>query len=84
MKAGEAPACAVPASPPAGDGAGGEDGGAAEEAEAAPRGSGRDTSETLGETIPLIQDKVMEMNHLCAKVHKVEAFVKMVAHCFPS
>ncbi|XP_074699217.1 breast carcinoma-amplified sequence 4 [Strix aluco] len=39
-----------------------------------------DTSEILDETIPLIKDKVMEMNHIYAKVDKLEAFVKMVAH----
>nr|XP_009932208.1 PREDICTED: breast carcinoma-amplified sequence 4 [Opisthocomus hoazin] len=39
-----------------------------------------DTSEILDETIPLIKDKVVEMNHVYAKVDKLEAFVKMVAH----
>nr|XP_025955409.1 breast carcinoma-amplified sequence 4 [Dromaius novaehollandiae] len=39
-----------------------------------------DTSQILDETIPLIKDKVMEMNHIYAKVDKLEAFVKMVAH----
>ncbi|KAM6378410.1 breast carcinoma-amplified sequence 4 [Pluvialis apricaria] len=39
-----------------------------------------DTSEILDETIPLIKDKAMEMNHIYAKVDKLEAFVKMVAH----
>ncbi|XP_010146334.1 PREDICTED: breast carcinoma-amplified sequence 4 [Eurypyga helias] len=39
-----------------------------------------DTSEILDETIPLIKDKVMEMSHIYAKVDKLEAFVKMVAH----
>ncbi|XP_054029328.1 breast carcinoma-amplified sequence 4 [Dryobates pubescens] len=39
-----------------------------------------DTSEILDETIPLIKGKVMEMNHVYAKVDKLEAFVKMVAH----
>ncbi|KAM6404478.1 breast carcinoma-amplified sequence 4 [Rhynochetos jubatus] len=39
-----------------------------------------DTSEILDETIPLIKDKVMEMNRIYAKVDKLEAFVKMVAH----
>ncbi|XP_008946896.1 PREDICTED: breast carcinoma-amplified sequence 4-like, partial [Merops nubicus] len=39
-----------------------------------------DTSEILHETIPLIKGKVMEMNHIFAKVDKLEAFVKMVAH----
>ncbi|KAM6052929.1 breast carcinoma-amplified sequence 4 [Theristicus caerulescens] len=38
-----------------------------------------DTSQILDETIPLIKDKVMEMNHIYAKVDKLEAFVKMVA-----
>lgn len=31
-----------------------------------------DTSEILDETIPLIKDKVMEMNHIYAKVDKLE------------
>ncbi|XP_032054133.1 breast carcinoma-amplified sequence 4 [Aythya fuligula] len=39
-----------------------------------------DTSEILEETIPLIKDKVLEMNHVYAKIDKLEAFVKMVAH----
>uniref|UniRef100_A0A8B9CV92 Breast carcinoma amplified sequence 4 n=1 Tax=Anser brachyrhynchus TaxID=132585 RepID=A0A8B9CV92_9AVES len=39
-----------------------------------------DTSEILEETIPLIKDKVMEMNHVYARIDKLEAFVKMVAH----
>ncbi|XP_035756793.1 breast carcinoma-amplified sequence 4 [Egretta garzetta] len=39
-----------------------------------------DTSQILDETIPLIKDKVMEMNHIYAKVDKLEEFVKMVAH----
>ncbi|XP_068006032.1 breast carcinoma-amplified sequence 4 isoform X3 [Melanerpes formicivorus] len=39
-----------------------------------------DTSEILDETIPLTKGKVMEMNHVSAKVDKLEAFVKMVAH----
>ncbi|XP_009577704.1 PREDICTED: breast carcinoma-amplified sequence 4-like, partial [Fulmarus glacialis] len=39
-----------------------------------------DTSQILDETIPLVKDKVMEMNHIYAKVDKLEAFVKMVAH----
>ncbi|XP_010294080.1 PREDICTED: breast carcinoma-amplified sequence 4, partial [Phaethon lepturus] len=39
-----------------------------------------DTSEILDKTIPLIKEKVMEMNHIYAKVDKLEAFVKMVAH----
>ncbi|XP_064023717.1 breast carcinoma-amplified sequence 4 isoform X2 [Pogoniulus pusillus] len=39
-----------------------------------------DTSEILDETIPLIKGKVMDMNHVYAKVDKLEAFVKMVAH----
>ncbi|XP_068272153.1 breast carcinoma-amplified sequence 4 isoform X2 [Nyctibius grandis] len=39
-----------------------------------------DTSQILDETIPLIKDKMMEMNHIYAKVDKLEAFVKMVAH----
>ncbi|XP_009325127.1 PREDICTED: breast carcinoma-amplified sequence 4 [Pygoscelis adeliae] len=38
-----------------------------------------DTSQILDETIPLIKDKVMEINHIYAKVDKLEAFVKMVA-----
>ncbi|XP_068769132.1 breast carcinoma-amplified sequence 4 isoform X3 [Struthio camelus] len=38
-----------------------------------------DTSQILDETIPLVKDKVMEMNHIYAKVDKLEAFVKMVA-----
>ncbi|XP_061864870.1 breast carcinoma-amplified sequence 4 [Colius striatus] len=38
-----------------------------------------DTSGILDETIPLIKDKVTEMNHIYAKVDKLEAFVKMVA-----
>ncbi|XP_076207966.1 breast carcinoma-amplified sequence 4 isoform X3 [Aptenodytes patagonicus] len=38
-----------------------------------------DTSQILDETIPLIKDKVMEINHNYAKVDKLEAFVKMVA-----
>ncbi|XP_056210450.1 breast carcinoma-amplified sequence 4 [Falco biarmicus] len=39
-----------------------------------------DTSEILDETILLIKDKVVEMNRIYAKVDKLEAFVKMVAH----
>jgi len=31
-----------------------------------------DTSEILDETIPLIKDKVVEMNHVYAKVDKLE------------
>uniref|UniRef100_A0A8C4J987 Uncharacterized protein n=1 Tax=Dromaius novaehollandiae TaxID=8790 RepID=A0A8C4J987_DRONO len=31
-----------------------------------------DTSQILDETIPLIKDKVMEMNHIYAKVDKLE------------
>ncbi|XP_040464849.1 breast carcinoma-amplified sequence 4 [Falco naumanni] len=38
------------------------------------------TSEILDETILLIKDKVMEMSYIYAKVDKLEAFVKMVAH----
>ncbi|KAM9371899.1 LOW QUALITY PROTEIN: breast carcinoma-amplified sequence 4 [Phaethornis superciliosus] len=38
------------------------------------------TSQSLDETIPLVMDKVMEMNHIYAKADKLEAFVKMVAH----
>ncbi|OPJ82684.1 hypothetical protein AV530_004813 [Patagioenas fasciata monilis] len=40
-----------------------------------------DTCRILEETIPLIKDKLMEMYHICAKADKLEAFVKMVAHC---
>ncbi|GAB0197510.1 breast carcinoma-amplified sequence 4 [Grus japonensis] len=39
-----------------------------------------DTSEILDETILLIKDKVMEMNHIYAKVDKLEVLVKMVTH----
>ncbi|KAM6242950.1 breast carcinoma-amplified sequence 4 [Spheniscus humboldti] len=38
-----------------------------------------DTSQILDETILLIKDKVMKINHIYAKVDKLEAFVKMVA-----
>lgn len=31
-----------------------------------------DTSEILEETIPLIKDKVMEMNHVYARIDKLE------------
>ncbi|XP_074461258.1 breast carcinoma-amplified sequence 4 [Larus michahellis] len=43
-----------------------------------------DASEILDETILLLKDKATEMNHICGKVDKLEAFVKMVATVFPS